>query len=189
MPKQTAVETVQQTRRRLTGRNSAAKIAEARAEYAELRKIAVKRIQRAQARGELANDAMPIKTKDIPQNDAGALAKAIRDVQRFLSSKRSTAAGRSEIRSKTVQTLKEIGFENVNERNAKLFGDYMEMWRRKYEQDTPDGRKMLFDSDKAVEIFDTISERFTNKTNVQSMSRMFNDYLRAEGQEDLIVYL
>lgn len=189
MARQIKAETVQQIQRRLSGRNAAARQAEARREYAELRKIATKRIKRAQAVGELLDEPLPIKTGDIPKNDAGALAKAIRSVQKFLGSKRSTAAGRAETRRKTVETMKQLGYENIDERNAKLFGDYMEMWRRKYEQDTPDGRRMLFDSDKAVEIFDEIAERFTDRTNSRSMSRMFNDYLRAQGREDLIVRL
>lgn len=159
-----------------------------RAEYAELRKIANKRIQRAQAQGELSDVPLFKTTREV-STDLSRLAKEYSAVTKFLTSKRSTAAGRAESKRKTVKSLKEIGYENVSERNVDLFNSFMENFRRKYEMDTPEGKKLLMDSDFALEVFDVISEDFTSRTNSRSMSRMFNNYLRDNGMHDYIVKL
>lgn len=174
-------ETVQAIQRRIArGAKSEAAV---RKEYAELRKIANKRIERAGR--ELGNMPKFPTTKEM-RGDAVNLAKELREVKKFLSSPRSTAAGRAETARKRVATLQGLGYTGVTERNEGLFNQFMEIWRRKYETITPEGRKMMMDSDFAVEIFDSISERFTDRTNSQSMGRMFNDYLRGQGMESLI---
>ena len=177
---------VQALMRRLS-RGKGEAIPAARKEYARLRKIANKRITRAQNAGDLLDvEAFP-ETRGI--NDTGDLAKALVSVKKFLESRESTAAGRKEITRERVEKLRAMGYETVSVDNAKLFKDFMEMWRIKYQLDTSAGRKLTMDSDFAAEIFDKISERFTNKTNKSAMSRYFNDYLRSTGNEDLIVYL
>lgn len=177
---------VQALMRRLS-RGKGEAIPAARKEYARLRKIANKRIMRAQNAGDLLDvEAFP-ETRGI--NDTGDFAKALVSVKKFLESRESTAAGRKEITRERVEKLQAMGYETVSVDNAKLFKDFMEMWRIKYQLDTSAGRKLTMDSDFAAEIFDKISERFTNKTNKSAMSRYFNDYLRSTGNEDLIVYL
>ena len=177
---------VQALMRRLS-RGKGELIPAARKEYARLRKIANKRIMRAQEAGDLLDvEAFP-ETRGI--NDTGDLAKALVSVKKFLESRESTAAGRKAITRERVEKLQAMGYETVSVDNAKLFNDFMEMWRVKYQLDTSAGRKLTMDSDFAAEIFDRISERFTNKTNKSAMSRYFNDYLRSTGNEDLIVYL
>lgn len=159
-----------------------------RAEYAELRKIANKRIARAQKTGALS-DLEPFPTTKSLGSDTERIAKAMSSVLKFLSGKKSTARGRAETRAKTVKSLEKIGYDGITEKNVDLFGQFMENFKRKYELDTPEGKRLLMDSDFAVEVFDTISEHFTSKTNARSMSRMFNQYLRDEGREDLIKWL
>lgn len=177
---------VQVLMRRLS-RGKGELIPAARKEYARLRKIANKRINRAQNAGDLLDvEAFP-ETRGI--NDTGDLAKALVSVKKFLESRESTAAGRKEITRERVEKLQAMGYETVSVDNAKLFNDFMEMWRIKYQLDTSAGRKLTMDSDFAAEIFDRISERFTNRTNKSAMSRYFNDYLRSTGNEDLIVYM
>ena len=176
---------VQAMLRRLT-RGKGEAIPAARKEYARLRKIANKRIMRAQEAGDLLDIEKFPETRGI--NDTGDLAKALVSVKKFLESKQSTAAGRKEVARGRVEKLQKLGYENVTIDNEKLFNEFMEMWRVKYQMDTAQGRKLTMDSDFAAEIFDKISERFTNRTNKSSMSRYFNDYLRATGREDLIVY-
>ena len=171
--------------RRLT-RGKGEAIPAARKEYARLRKIANKRIMRAQNAGDLLDVENFPETRGI--DDTGDLAKALVAVKKFLESKQSTAAGRKEVARGRVEKLQKLGYENVTIDNEKLFNEFMEMWRVKYQMDTAQGRKLTMDSDFAAEIFDKISERFTNRTNKSSMSRYFNDYLRATGREDLIVY-
>lgn len=177
---------VQALMRRLS-RGKGELIPAARKEYARLRKIANKRIMRAQNAGDLLDvEAFP-ETRGI--NDTGDLAKALVSVKKFLESRESTAAGRKAITRERVEKLQAMGYETVSVDNAKLFKDFMEMWRIKYQMDTSAGRKLTMDSDFAAEIFDRISEKFTNRTNKSAMSRYFNDYLRSTGNEDLIVYL
>lgn len=159
-----------------------------RAEYAELRKIANKRIQRAQAQGELSDVPLFKTTREV-SSDLSRLAKEYSAVTKFLTSKKSTAAGRAESKRKTVKSLKEIGYENVSERNVDLFNSFMENFRRKYEMDTPEGKKLLMDSDFALDVFDRMVDDFTPKTNVRVMSRMFNNFLRSNGMADYIVKL
>ena len=178
--------TVQTLMRKLS-HGKGAEIPEARKEYANLRKIANKRIARAQAKGELMDVEFFPKTRDIGKEQVGYLAQAMISVQKFLRSERSTAKGRKEITKRKVEKLNRMGFENITVDNEKLFNDFMEMWRVKYQTETAQGRRMTMDSDFAAEIFDRISERFTPKTNKSSMSRMFNDYLRSHRLESLIV--
>lgn len=162
--------------------------AKARREYAELRKIANKRIQRAHADKQLKDvDIFPT-TRELV-HDKAKFAKTYSMLTKFLTDKRSTAAGRAEISRKRANTLTDLGYEGVTPDNSRLFDDFMENFRRKYEEETPQGKKLLMDSDFAVEAFDHISERFTGKTNVRAMSRMFNEYLRKQGREDLIKHL
>lgn len=161
---------------------------QARAEYAELRKIANKRIQRAHADEQLKDVDLFPTTRDLGK-DKVKFAKIYSMLTKFLTDKRSTAAGRNAISVQRAETMQGLGYEGVTPNNARLFDEFMENFRRKYETETPDGKKLLMDSDFAVEAFDQISERFTRKTNARSMSRMFNEYLREQGREDLIVRL
>lgn len=187
MPKEIkSNRTVQSVMRRLS-RGNGVEIPAARKEYAALRKLANKRIKRAQQAGDLLTEELFPETRTIGKEDVGNLAKALVDVKKFLKAERSTAKGRKVIAARKVAKLQALGFESITVYNEKLFSDFMEMWRVKYQMETAQGRKLTMDSDFAAEIFDKISERFTPKTNKSSMSRMFNDYLRAIGQEHLIV--
>lgn len=177
---------VQKVARAITKHGGEAKIRKA---YAELRKVANKRIQRAQKTGALMDETLFQKTSEIEKGDVERLAKAYSNVLKFLNSKRSTAEGRRASAKKTAKTLTDLGYEGITEKNVDLFNTFMENFRRKYEIDTPEGKKLLMDSDFALEAFDAISERFTSKTNARSISRYFNDYLREQGLESEIRWL
>lgn len=178
--------TVQKAARAISKRGGEKQI---RAEYSRLRKIANQRIARAQRTGELKDETLFDAAREIRKGDTERLAKAYSEVTKFLTSKRSTEYGRAEIRRKTAESLQKIGYEGISEKNVDLFGKFMENFRRKYETDTPEGKKLLMDSDFAVEAFDAISERFTSRTNSRAMSRYFNQYLRDDGLEEWIVLL
>ena len=178
--------TVQKAARAISKRGGEAQI---RKEYSRLRKIANDRIKRAQRGGELLDEDAFASLREIRKGDTERLAKAYSNVTKFLTSKRSTEYGRAEIRRKTVESLGKLGYEGISEKNVDLFGKFMENFRRKYETETPEGKKLLMDSDFAVEAFDAISERFTSRTNSRAMSRYFNQYLRNEGLEEWIVSL
>ena len=155
-----------------------------RAQYSELRSIAQKRIKRAG--GALDDIEMFAKSREL-KNPAD-LAKEYLRLSKFLRSKRSTAEGRAQIQESTVKTLKKQGIKNVDKGNIDQFGEFMRLMMAKYEQDTPEGKKLLFDSDKLVDIFDELTEqgKITDNSNTSSMGRAFNDYLRRTGNSDMI---
>lgn len=177
--------TVQNVERRLL-RAGGAELKQIRAEYSELRKIANKRIKRAQAQGDLLDTEQFMTTTAIMkgENAIANLAKAYVAVVKFLNRKQSTAAGRKEIRAKTRETLNKLGFENITDANVKLFGEFMEEWRQAYEQETTVGKKLLADSDFAVEFFDSIIEEVTEdtqRTNAEKIFYLFRKWIALQG--------
>lgn len=179
IPKQTTVQ--QLMRRALHGQ---AEVKEIRAEYSELRKIANKRIKRAQAKGELM-DVEQFRTTNSIMSGADSnvnLVKSYNEVVKFLNSKRSTAKGREEIRKKTRETLQKLGYQGITEENDKLFGEFMNEWRAKYEQDTTVGKKLFGDSEQAAEFFDRISERINRgeiERNAVGIRRLFDRWVKS----------
>lgn len=179
IPKQTTVQ--QLMRRALHGQTE---MKEIRAEYSELRKIANKRIKRAQAKGELMDVEQFRTTKSIMSGaDSNVnLVKSYNEVVKFLNSKRSTAKGREEIRKKTRETLQKLGYQGITEENDKLFGEFMNEWRAKYEQDTTVGKKLFGDSEMAAEFFDRISERINRgeiDRNAVGIRRLFDRWVKS----------
>lgn len=179
IPKQTTVQ--QLMRRALRGQSEVKAI---RAEYSELRKIANKRIKRAQAKGELMDVEQFQTTKSIMSGaDSNVnLVKSYNEVVKFLNSKRSTAKGREEIRKKTRETLQKLGYQGITEENDKLFGEFMNEWRAKYEQDTTVGKKLFGDSEQAAEFFDRISERINRgeiDRNAVGIRRLFDRWVKS----------
>lgn len=179
IPKQTTVQ--QLMRRVLRGQGE---VKAMRAEYSELRKIANKRIKRAQAKGELMDVEQFRTTKSIMSGaDSNVnLVKSYNEVVKFLNSKRSTAKGREEIRKKTRETLQKLGYQGITEENDKLFGEFMNEWRAKYEQDTTVGKKLFGDSEQAAEFFDRISERINRgeiDRNAVGIRRLFDRWVKS----------
>lgn len=179
IPKQTTVQ--QLMRRALRGQSEMKAM---RSEYSELRKIANKRIKRAQAKGELMDVEQFQTTKSIMSGaDSNVnLVKSYNEVVKFLNSKRSTAKGREEIRKKTRETLQKLGYQGITEENDKLFGEFMNEWRAKYEQDTTVGKKLFGDSEMASEFFDRISERINRgeiDRNAVGIRRLFDRWVKS----------
>jgi len=183
IPKRTTVQ--QLMRRAMHGQSEIKAI---RAEYAELRKIANKRIKRAQQKGDLLDVEQFQTTKSI-MNAADStvnLIKAHHEVVNFLNSKRSTVKGREEIRQKTRETYEAIGYKDVILGNDRLFSEFMEEWRIRYEQDTTIGKKLFSDSDMAAEFFDAhferveeYGEKHNENTNAVKLRRLFDRWLKA----------
>lgn len=162
-----------------------------REEYTRLRDIAQKRIKRAMKSGESLEEirapfAEVPKLRDIknPRDFARELAA----LRKWTGSKYSTAAGRKAIRQKTAETMQKLGYEGVSEDNVTLFNRFMEQMRRRYEEDTPEGKVRFIGSDFLVEAFDALRERgkINEESNSSSIGRAFNDYLRETGNEDMI---
>lgn len=125
---------------------------ELRAEYSRLRAIANKRIARLEA-SEFSGTAAQIirynKGKYIPLKNIKSkeqLAFLVKDVSKFITSKASTVSGQRGIRTKTIDSLRAAGFEEINESNYEEFGKFMEYMR------SMEGEK--FDSDRAVELYE-----------------------------------
>lgn len=162
-----------------------------RAEYTRQRDIAQKRIKRGLARGETL-ESMGVTQYPLPKlrdiKNTPDLARAISGVTRWTSSKRSTVKGRKEIATKTVQSMQKLGYTEVTEDNVDQFNRFMEQMRRRYEEETPEGRVMFIGSDFLVEAFDALLERgkIGENSNAASIGRAFNDYLRETGNADLI---
>lgn len=150
-----------------------------RKEYSNLRALMNKRIGRAKASGYMENYGYFPKLKDIPNRQA--LALQLSQARKLYENPITTASGRRAREESTIEALNERGFEGINRKNFKLFKEFMNRMTEKYTVITPDGKKKLYDSDKAVEAFEEISERFTNKTNVSAMMRYFNEWERAGG--------
>lgn len=155
-----------------------------RKQYTELRVIAQKRLKRG---GDALRDVEEFAKLGELKNPAD-LAKEYLRVSKFLRSKKSTASGRKEIARATVKKLREQGIKNVDAENVDKFGEFMNLMMRRYEESTPEGKRLLFDSDKLMNIYDELVERgsITDNSNASSMGRAFNDYLRRTGNSDLI---
>lgn len=125
---------------------------EVRAEYTRLRDIAQKRIKRM-GKSEFSKSETYAqygkgwkKLKDISTEN---LATALHEIQKFASSKKSTLKGQREAQRKTMETLQESGID-VNKKN------YWSFWAVMHEMRS---RKMLYGSDKALELADALLER------------------------------
>ena len=148
-----------------------------RAEYTRLRDIARKRIQRAQAKGELLDMEMPSKLADI--KNTRQLDKELSKLKKFLNSPFSTSKGRKEQQKKRFEGYKKAGYTNINEKNENLFKQFMKHMTQVYTTMTPDGKKLLHDSDTFVEFFDQMVEedRVNEKTRLSDLVRMFNKWV------------
>lgn len=177
--------TVQDVIRRLT-RSNGAEVKGVRAEYSELRKIANKRIKRAQAKGELMDVEQFRTTTSIMKGDDALknLARSYAAVIKFLNSEASTAKGRETIQRRRLKTLQSLNYTGVTEENMKLFQDFMEQWRIAYQLNTTMGKKLLSDSDLAAEFFDTWFERIKKNdenTNGAKIMRIFKKWQKRLG--------
>ena len=162
-----------------------------RAEYTKMRDIARKRILRAQAKGKLFDVPIPPTLKEIDafvkeaqQNSAvqyagKAISREKEAVKKFLKSEYSTEAGRRNIDRKRFEGYKKAGYTNINESNEQKFAKFMKHMISKYTIETPDGKKLLHDSDTIAEFFDEMEEndRIHEKTRLSDLVRMFNKWV------------
>ena len=155
---------------------------EQRKEYTKLRDIARKRILRAQAKGQLLDVELPptLKEIDAQTKTAGrAITKEKTALKKFLQSERSTETGRKNITRKRLEGYKQAGYTNVTESNEQKFSKFMKHMIKKYTQDTPDGKKLLHDSDTIAQFFDEMVEedRVNEKTRLSDLVKMFNRWV------------
>ena len=97
-------------------------------------------------------------------------AYLLSDLHKFINSKTSTVTGLKQQRNQAVEILQERGYDFINKKNIKAFGDFMEDLRQ---------RKIagLYDSERLAEIFE-ISER--EKVDPKTVAERFTDYERKQ---------
>lgn len=163
---------------------------EARAEYARLRKVANMRLATLGASrfsewniyrknaGRFSAPASKISDKDI--------GKALYDVMRFITSKSSTVSGARQIELKALATLRSSrdpetgeskpGLTFLNKSNIAAFGEFMKRARQLM-------TSKLFDSERAVELFEAATDKGLNPLNMQRTRQSFEKWL--EDSEEL----
>lgn len=152
---------------------------ELRKNYTRLRDLEVKRIQRAQEAGYLSKGVQIPTLKEIGK-DRAALASEYSRLSKLVENKSArVGALRNESRQR-VETFQKLGYDFVTEENELQFGAFMGYMIDKYSEETPDGKKLLLDSDIIVEGFEYVSER-TKSSNHSTISRLFNQFLKLEG--------
>lgn len=123
-----------------------------RSEYTRLRDIAQKRVKRM-GKSEFSKSETFQQYgqgfKKLKDLDKSQLATALHELQKFVSSKKSTLKGQREAQRKTIETLRESGLD-VNKKNYWAFWSIMHEMR---------SRKVLYGSDKALELADALLER------------------------------
>ena len=99
------------------------------AEYARIRKSAMQRIRRLEKAGyggETTQRARDVFEKTARQISAQEAIEALPDAARFITSARGTVGGMREIERKTAQTFRDRGFDFVNNKNVKQFGEFLD---------------------------------------------------------------
>lgn len=159
--------------------SSSAGSGQLRKDYSRLRDAAVKRVQRAMAAGYMEKGLQIPTLKEIGK-DPAALASEYSRLSKFIESSSGSLTGMREEASKRVETFNKLGYDFVTPQNELQFGKFMGQMIEKYSEETPDGKKMLLDSDIIVEGFDYVREH-TKSSNKSTLSRLFNTFLRLNG--------
>lgn len=132
-------------------------IATMRAEYTRMRDVAQKRIKRLgeqfpESKAYQSHKQGFAKLKDLDPRD---LPKAFAELAKFVRAKGSTVTGQKQIKEKTIKTWQEQGL-NLNQKNYDKTIKILEEMRR---------RKIVYGSDKAVELADSMLDLDDQQTN------------------------
>ena len=125
-------------------------LATMRAEYTRMRDVAQKRIKRLgekfpESKAYQSHSKGFAKLKDIDPRD---FPKAFAELAKFVRAKGSTVTGQRSIKAKTIKTWQEQGID-LNPKNYDKTIKILEEMRK---------RKIVYGSDKAVELADTMLE-------------------------------
>lgn len=152
---------------------------EMRKTYTRLRDLEVKRIKRAQEAGYLGK-GIEIPTLKQIGRDPAALASEYSRLSKLVESSSMRVGAMRKESSQRVEAFQKLGYTFVTEENELQFGEFMGYMIDKYCQDTPDGKKLLLDSDIIVEGFEYVQEH-TKSSNHSTISRLFNQFLEISG--------
>lgn len=128
-----------------------------RAEYTRMRDVAQKRLKRlAKAFPESkAVQSHPQGFKKLKDLDPRDFPKAFAELAKFVKAKGSTVTGQKQIKEKTIKTWQDQGL-NLNQKNYNKTIKILEEMRR---------RKIVYGSDKAVELADSMLDLDDQQTN------------------------
>lgn len=146
---------------------STASMSDLRSAYTALRDVMQKRVSRlakgteaqsAYARPYLLGGSKELKTlgqlKELPRQGWAQeqlrreMEMRVKELQILEQSPRASLAGWKQIETRTIESLHKAGFKNINRKNIKQFGNFMEKMRGVF------GSK-VFPSDEVAELFDT----------------------------------
>ena len=128
-----------------------------RTEYTRMRDVAQKRLKRL-AKAFPESKAVQSHPKGFPKlrdMDPRDFPKAFAELAKFVKAKGSTVTGQKQIKEKTIKTWQEQGL-NLNQNNYDKTIKIMEEMRR---------RKIVYGSDKAVELADSMLDLDDQQTN------------------------
>lgn len=128
-----------------------------RSEYTRMRDVAQKRLKRlAKAFPESkAVQSHPQGFKKLKDIDPRDFPKAFAELAKFVKAKGSTVTGQKQIKEKTIKTWQDQGL-NLNQKNYDKTIKILEEMRR---------RKIVYGSDKAVELADSMLDLDDQQTN------------------------
>lgn len=146
-----------------------------REEYSRLRSIAVKRLNRM-ANSEWNDSELYLrsknkfkKLKDIKSERE--LRFLFSDLYMFLESPRSTVSGMNRIRTKSLATLHEHGYNFVTKKNFREFGRFME-WAKEHVQ------AYMYDSDRVANAYNELAVK--RNLSPQEIESAFRAWSRRE---------
>ena len=132
-------------------------LATMRSEYTRMRDVAQKRLKRLEkafpdSKAVQSHPQGFPKLKDLDPRD---FPKAFSELAKFVKAKGSTVTGQKQIKEKTIKTWQEEGL-NLNQKNYNKTIKILEEMRR---------RKIVYGSDKAVELADSMLDLDDQQTN------------------------
>ena len=157
---------------------------ELRRVYSSLRSTFTKRVNRLlKSEYKTDPDVQWAATAFPTLKDAGytraQLAFKTNQLLRFLDSSTYSLTGRREQESKTIQTLRRVGFTNINKSNIRLFGQFMDYARTVVDF-------ALFSSWQVAELADNFLGEKGSPDIAEWMNR-FDAWVGAEGQAEVAV--
>lgn len=148
--------------------------AEARAEYARLRKIANRRLE-ALARNFPQSEIVKRYKggfSALPRQEKGArVYKKLYEVARYLNTQLGSVSGQREARNKAIETLREHGYTFVNKRNFDEFGRFMKTVKTH-------SLYRSYNSEEFVELYERAKK---SKADPQKVAKAFEKYIEEDG--------
>lgn len=148
--------------------------AEARAEYARLRKIANRRLD-ALARN-FPQSEIVRRYKGgfsaLPRQEKGArVYKKLYEVARYLNTQLGSVSGQREARNKAIETLHEHGYTFITKKNFDEFGRFMKEVKTH-------ALYRAYSSERYYDLFETAKK---SKADPQKVARSFEKYITEDG--------